>query len=184
MYYIYCRVNSEIFQLIINLKNYNMALIYKSFQSSLKTKSGKKLYYPTLVKYKKVVDTQKLAEIIATKASLTPGDVHNVVRNLMEVMKEQLLNSKTVRLDGLGTFTMKAHAGGNGVETANKVSPAQIKYLKCQFTPEYKRADGTTTTRALTTGVEYVHVNELMPSGDMASNGNSNGNSDVIDPTV
>ena len=32
--------------------------------------------------------------------------IENVIRNLMSVMREQLLNSRTVRLEGLGTFTM------------------------------------------------------------------------------
>lgn len=138
-----------------------MPLIYKPFKSSMKTKEGKQLFYPRLVKLGKVVDTQKLGELIAQKASLTPGDVHNVVRNLMEVMREQLLNSRTVRLDGLGTFTMITQAGGNGVETSEKVNPGQIRNLRCQFTAEYRRPEGSPTTRALTEGVEYVSLAEL-----------------------
>lgn len=138
-----------------------MPLIYKPIQSSLPVKDGKKLFYPRLVKMGKVVDTQRIGELIAQKASLTPGDVHNVVRNLMEVMREQLLNSRTVRLDGLGTFTMIARAGGKGVEVKEKVSASQIKGLRCQFTPESKRPEGSPTTRALTQGVEYVSLSEL-----------------------
>ena len=109
-----------------------------------------------------------VGELIAQKASLTPGDVHNVIRNLMEVMKEQLLNSRTVKLEGLGTFTMIINAGGNGVETADKVSPNQIKYLKCQFTPEFTQNAGGGRTRALTTGVEYVHVDNLLKGLEVA----------------
>lgn len=164
-----------------------MPLIYKPYQSSMKTKENKNLYYPRLVKMGNVVDTQKLGELIAQKASLTPGDVHNVVRNLMEVMREQLLNSRTVRLDGLGTFTMIASAGGKGVETADKVSPGQIKHLRCQFTPEYKRPKGSTTTRALLDGVEYVSLEELTRSGSNSSGGgegNNGGGGEIIDPTA
>lgn len=139
-----------------------MPLIYKTIQSTLATKSGEKLFYPVLVKMGKVVDTQKIGEMIAQKASLTPGDVHNVIRNLMEVMREQLLNSRTVRLDGLGTFTMIAHAGGNGVATKDKVNPSQIKKLRCQFTPEYTRPAGSGTTRALTEGAEYESLDALV----------------------
>ncbi len=138
-----------------------MPLIYKTIQSTLPTKSGERLYYPVLVKMGKVVDTQKIGELIAQKASLTPGDVHSVIRNLMEVMREQLLNSRTVRLDGLGTFTMIAKAGGNGVATKDKVNPSQIRNLRCQFTPEYKRAVGAGVTRALTEGVEYESLDAL-----------------------
>ena len=137
-----------------------MPLIYKAIQSTLPTKKGEKLFYPVLVKMGKTVDTQKLGELIAQKASLTPGDVHNVVRNLMEVMREQLLNSRSVRLDGLGTFTMISRAGGKGVATKDKVSPDQIRGLRCQFTPEFHRTPGA-VTRALTQGVEYVSLDEL-----------------------
>ena len=134
-----------------------MPLIYKPYQATLANKEGQKLYYPRLVKFGKMVNTQK-------KASLTPGDVHNVIRNLMSVMREQLLNSRTVRLEGLGTFTMIAKAGGKGVELESKVSSSQITSLRCQFTPEYTRAANGSATRALTTGVEFVHIKDVAGS--------------------
>ena len=97
-----------------------MPLIYKPYQATLANKEGQKLFYPRLVKIGRTVNTQKMAELIAEKASLTAGDVHNVIRNLMSVMREQLLNSRTVRLEGLGTFTMVAKACGKGVEQESK----------------------------------------------------------------
>lgn len=93
------------------------------------------MWHLNLVKAGGTVATQQLAEVIAEKSSLTAGDVQNVVRNLMSVMREYLLNSRSVRLDGLGTFTMKACTRGKGVESADKVSPNQITALKCRFTP-------------------------------------------------
>jgi predicted histone-like DNA-binding protein len=135
-----------------------MPLIYKPYQATLANKEGQKLYYPRLVKF------GKMAELIAEKASLTAGDVHNVIRNLMSVMREQLLNSRTVRLEGLGTFTMIAKAGGKGVELESKVSSSQITSLRCQFTPEYTRAANGSATRALTTGVEFVHIKDVAGS--------------------
>ena len=103
-----------------------MPLIYKPYQATLANKEGQKLFYPRLVKIGRTVNTQKMAELIAEKASLTAGDVHNVIRNLMSVMREQLLNSRTVRLEGLGTFTMVAKACGKGVEQESKVSFAAL----------------------------------------------------------
>lgn len=168
-----------------------MALIYKAYQSSLETKEGKKLYYPRLVKTRKIVDTQKLGELIAEKSSLTPGDVHNVVRNLMAVMRDQLLNSCTVRLDGLGTFTMVAHAGGNGVEKPEDVSSSQISRLVCRFTPEYKRPSGSTSTRALLDGVEYINITQLggtisssTDDEDEDTGGNGGNDGGFIDPAA
>ena len=63
-----------------------------------------------------------------------------------------------------------------------------MKYLKCQFTTEYKQADGTSRTRAITSGVEYVHVNSLMKglniedeSAKGVPSGSDNG---LFDPSV
>lgn len=140
-----------------------MPLIYKPFQSELPTKDGERLFYPRLVKIRRAVDTDELAEMIAEKSSLTPGDVHSVVRNLMSVMRSKLLNGRSVRLNGLGTFTIIARAGGQGVKTAEEVSSAQIKGLRCRFTPEYKRSSGSNkTTRSLLDGVEYVKLSDLL----------------------
>lgn len=159
-----------------------MALIYKSVKSNLPTKEGQKLYYPRLIKAGKIVNTQKLGELIAEKASLTPGDVHNVVRNLLSVMREQLLNSRTVRLDGLGTFTMIAQAKGRGVEKPEDVSSSQIVRLRCRFTPEYTRASGSTATRALLDGVEYINLSDLVGKYLLNEGNDGSGEHEIPEP--
>lgn len=50
-----------------------MPLIYKPYQATLANKEGQKLFYPRLVKIGRTVNTQKMAELIAEKASLTAG---------------------------------------------------------------------------------------------------------------
>ena len=163
-----------------------MPLIYKPYQANIANKAGQKLYYPRLVQFSKMVNKQKMA------------DVHNVIRNLMSVMREQLLNSRTVRLEGLGTFTMIAKAGGKGVVLESKVSSSQIVSLRCQFTPEYTRSADGVTTRALTSGVEFVHVKDVAGGfvddddknhsggGDNPGGGSTPGGDDdeAPDPTV
>ena len=47
-----------------------MPLIYKPYQANIANKAGQKLYYPRLVKFSKMVNTQKMAELIAEKASI------------------------------------------------------------------------------------------------------------------
>ena len=152
-----------------------MPLFYKAVQSPIANKAGAKLCHLNLVKAGGTVATQQLAEVIAEKSSLTAGDVQNVVRNLMSVMREYLLNSRSVRLDGLGTFTMKACTRGKGVESADKVSPNQITALKCRFTPEYTRPAAIGTTRALTQGVQFLHADLL--KNDTSEEGPSGGGS-------
>ena len=149
-------------------------------QSSLATKEGAKLWHLSLKKVGRAVDAQQLAEVIAEKSSLTPGDVHNVIRNLMTVMRSQLLNSRTVRLDGLGTFTMKARTRGKGVVKSEDVNPNQVTALRCQFTPEYTRPAAIGTTRALLQGVEFEKWTGVVTDGkdDADDGGNSGGGSD------
>jgi len=106
------------------------------------TEEGEKLWYPHLVKIGGIVHTQDLAEEIAKMSSLTEGDVHNVVRNLLSCVSKHLKNSRSVQLDGLGTFTLKSQSAGNGVKTPEEVSPKQINYLKVHFTPSYNMVGG------------------------------------------
>ena len=117
------------------------------------------------------MDTQSLAESIAEKSSLTPGDVQNVIRNLMSTMRMHLLNSRTVRLNGLGTFTMKARTRGKGTEKSEDVNPNQVTALRCQFTPEYTRPAAIGTTRALIQGVEFEKWKGTTADDNSSGNG-------------
>ena len=47
-----------------------MPLIYKPYQATLANKEGQKLYYPRLVKFGKMVNTQKMAELSLQKRFL------------------------------------------------------------------------------------------------------------------
>ena len=162
-----------------------MPLLYYARQSQLKTKDGVKQWHLTLKKVGRAVSLQQLGEMVAEKCSATPGDVHNVIRNLMSVMRLQLLNSRTVRLDGLGTFTVKARTRGNGVDNEKDVTPNQVKSLHFMFTPEYTRPAALGTTRALWQGVEFEKWTGKVTSGggapDDGGGGNSGGDGGIED---
>ena len=157
-----------------------MPLFYYARQSQIATKEGVKTWHLSLKKVGKVVDTQLLAESIAEKSSLTPGDVQNVVRNLLSVMRVHLLNSHSVRLEGLGTFTMGIRSRGKGVDTEEKVNPNQITSVHCRFTPEYFRPIAVGTTRALTQGMTFAHADLI---GKVVDN-NAGGDGEGEDPAA
>lgn len=160
-----------------------MPLFYKPVQSSIASKDGNKKWHPSLVKVGKMVTTQKIGELIAEKASLTPGDVHSVIRNLMAVMREQLLNSRSVKLDGLGTFTVIANSAEKGVDKSEDVAPAQIVRLRVNFRPEYTKSAGTGgTTRALYSGVEYERWGDTQDEN--TSDGKDDNGDNPKDPTA
>lgn len=154
-----------------------MPLLYYARQSQLKTKDGVNQWHLTLKKVGRAVSLQQLGEMVAEKCSATPGDVHNVIRNLVSVMRLQLLNSRTVRLDGLGTFTVMARTRGKGVDNEKDVTPNQVTSLHFMFTPEYTRPAALGTTRALWQGVEFEKWTGKDATGNDDSGNGGGGNS-------
>jgi predicted histone-like DNA-binding protein len=158
-----------------------MPLLYKALQNSRPSKDGKNKWHLGLMKFKKVVDTQKIGEMIAAKSSLTSEDVHSVIRNMIDVMSNALLNSQTVRLDGFGTFTVIAKTTGKGVDSPEKVSPSQVNYLKIQFTPSSTRTSGG-TTRAIYNDVAYERWDRKSASVVADEENQSGNDGSYVDP--
>ena len=98
------------------------------------------------------------------------------------------MNGFSVSLDELGTFTDIAKTGGRGVKNPEDVNASQIKSMRIQFTPSYKRTPMEGVTRALFRGVEfkrwagdpYNPINKDA-TGNMPG-GNNNGDDDIVDP--
>ena len=125
-----------------------MPVIYKSFQSVLANKEGKKLFYPRVVLTGNV-DTEQVAKEIAELSSLSTGDSKNVIDNLVTVMTRHLQSSESVTLDGLGTFrlTMKSTMNGsvtppNTALTASirRASERQLSRRVCRLLPASRAA--------------------------------------------
>ncbi|NDV82993.1 HU family DNA-binding protein [Bacteroides sp. 51] len=159
-----------------------MTLFYKARQSTLESKDGKKKWYPILVKTGKAVSLLEMATEVAEKSSLTPGDTLSVSQNLMMVMSRHLMNSRSVRLDGLGTFTVIGKAKGTGVDTEEEVSSLQFNGLRVRFTPEYTRNNTQGTTRAMFSKVEYAKWGDSKSTKGNSSDNGGDDDEEVIDP--
>lgn len=147
-----------------------MALVFKAFQSNIKNKSGVKLWYPRVITVGKTVSTRQLATDVAEMSTMTPGDMYNALHTLASVMKRYLQESHSVKLDGIGTFSLHSRAGGNGVATEKEVNSTQIGRIVCHFVPETtKNIDGTVATRALVQGVSFVSLASLTESATSSS---------------
>lgn len=145
-----------------------MPVIYKSQQSSLPTKEGKKLFHPRVV-LTGSVSTNQIAREIAELSSLSTGDVKNVLDNLVSVMTRHLQSSESVLLDGLGSFRYTLTSSGRGVETADEVSATQAT-LMVRFQPASTRnLDGSQATRSLVTGARCVRFDQLETVSDGSS---------------
>ena len=132
-----------------------MPIPYKARKASLANKEGKKLYHPQVVIIGNT-DLNNLAKEVAELSSLSPGDVKNTIDNLITVMTRHLQSGESVTLDGLGSFALSLKSRGNGVETADEVSPSDAR-LKINFRPSTTRnSDRTVATRSLMTGSSFV----------------------------
>lgn len=76
-------------------------------------------------------------------------------------MCSELFNSRSIRLDGLGTFTIIARTRGKGVGDEKDVNPNQVITLKCQFTDEYIRSAVLGVTRAMIQGVQFEKASKI-----------------------
>lgn len=68
-----------------------MPVLYGPFQSVLKDKNGKQLFYPRVLRTGNV-STSQISKEIAAYSSLSPGDVKNTLDNLVTVVSQHLQN--------------------------------------------------------------------------------------------
>ena len=111
-----------------------MAVFYRLHQDqSPGTKRSGKWYaraVPTAC-----IGTRQLAEIIQRNCTVKKSDVMAVLEELVETMRDQMQDSKRIKLDGFGSF--KIGIESKGAQTAAKFSVAEhIKGLHVVFMPE------------------------------------------------
>ncbi len=98
-----------------------------------------KLWYPRSITVGKPVETQELANRIARESTVSPADVHAVIRAMPQVMMDFMKESRAIHLEGLGWFRYTTLSTGKGVATREEVSSNQITGLRVHFTPDRTR---------------------------------------------
>lgn len=113
-----------------------MPVLYKTIQSTMKTKDGDKLYHPRTV-YVGSVNTEKIAQEIAEYSSLSKGDVKNSIDNLVAVMTRHLQSSEVVMLDGLGSFRLAMKSRGKEQRRSIRRAGLAAGTLQSGFYPQF-----------------------------------------------
>ena len=111
-------------------------------------------WYPHTIVIGKTAGTQEVAERLARESTVSPADVHAVIRALPTVMAEIMAESRSVNLEGLGSFHFTAQATGKGVETEDKVSADQFTSVRVQFIPARHRLHPQPRGERILHGVE------------------------------
>lgn len=96
-----------------------------------KTCSEEKIRYYAVPVTTGQITTEKLAEYISDRCSLTAGDVLAAVSALSELIREQLDCGYTVNLHNLGTFFISA--GSEGFDSPEKCTPHHVKAQRVCF---------------------------------------------------
>ena len=108
-----------------------MAHFYVVRQKVDKTKDEKKsLYYGVPVTCGRIT-TRKLAELVADRCSLSPGDVLAAVCEVGNVILERLGEGYSVELDDFGDFYLSA--GSEGYENPKDCTPHRVKARRVCF---------------------------------------------------
>ena len=111
-----------------------MSVFYRLHQDKSKDTKRTGKWYARMVPMS-VVNTRQLAEIMQRNCTVKKADILAVLDELVETMRDQLQDSKRVKLDGFGSFKIgiKCH----GARSAEAFSVADnIDNLHVVFTPE------------------------------------------------
>ena len=137
-------------------------ILYEVKQNRNQYNSGFGQWYAK-VKALETLNTRKLAQHISEHASIyTPDVVYGVLEKFRSCLVEMLLNSKKVKIDGLGIFYTTLENTKNG---ANKKEDFNVnKHLKAlhiRFLPEQEQEQNL-SSREFIKQAEFVNVDSFL----------------------
>ena len=124
------------------------------------------------VKYLESLNTRKLSNHISEHGSIyTPDVVYGVMEKFRSCLLEMLLNSKKVKIEGLGTFYTTRECQKGGAVSKEKFSVLKdIKGLHIRFLPEQEQ-ETNISSREFLKQAEFINVDSLLKKEDDPSAG-------------
>ena len=164
----------------------------KQNQNSFSAAFGK---WYAQIKNLETLNTRKLANHISEHGSIyTPDVVYGVLEKFRSCLVEMLLNSKKVKIEGLGTFYCTLENQKNGALKKEDFNVNKhLKALHIRFLPE-QTTEENISSREFLKKAEFVNIDTLMQkekeeeenggsgSGENGG-GENNGGSDTPTPT-
>ena len=137
-------------------------ILYEVKQNQVKDSKANGKWFAS-VKSLETVNTRRLAQHISEHGSVyTPDVVYGVLEKFRSCLIEMLLNSKKVKIDGLGTFycTLENQKGG----AARREDFSVLKHLKAlhiRFMPEQAQVENI-SSREFLKKAEFISVEQLV----------------------
>ena len=147
-------------------------IIYEVYQNQNEHSSAFGKWYGR-VKYLESLNTRKLANHISEHGSIyTPDVVYGVLEKFRSCLLEMLLNSKKVKIEGLGTFYTTLECKKGGALTKDKFNiSSNIDGLHIRFLPEQEQEQNI-SSRQFLKQAEFINVDSLLKKDDEAEGGN------------
>ena len=148
-------------------------ILYEVYQNDIKDSEsvmfGK--WYARL-KSIETLSTEKLAKHISEHGSVFTADVvEGVMKKVKTCLVEMLLESKKVKIAGLGTFYLTAECTKGGADKEEDFNVNQhLKALHIRFLPD-QTAEDNLSSREFIKKAEFVNVKSLLSSGKEDSEG-------------
>ena len=149
-------------------------IIYEVYQNKNEHTAAYGKFYAR-VKNLESLNTRKLANHISEHGSIyTPDVVYGVLEKFRSCLLEMLLNSKKVKIEGLGTFYTTIECAKGGALTKDKFSVNKdIKGLHIRFLPEQEQEQNI-SSREFLKQAEFINIDNLLPKEeDEEENGGS-----------
>ena len=117
------------------------------------------------IKNLETLNTRKLANHISEHGSIyTPDVVYGVLEKFRSCLIEMLLNSKKVKIEGLGTFYCTLENQKKGALKKEDFNPNKhLKALHIRFLPE-QAAEENISSREFLKKAEFINVDSLLKS--------------------
>ena len=151
-------------------------IIYEVYQNQNEHNAAYGKWYGR-VKYLESLNTRKLSNHIAEHGSIyTPDIVYGVMEKFRSCLLEMLLNSKKVKIEGLGTFYTTLECKKGGAVSKEKFNILKdIQGLHIRFLPEQEQEQNI-SSRQFLKQAEFINVDSLLPKEDDGTTGNDSGN--------
>ena len=155
-----------------------MAKIIYEVKENKNTKSAAYGKHFAKVKNLETLNTRRLAQHISEHGSIyTPDVVYGVLERFRACLVEMLLESKKVKIDGLGTFycTLENQPGGAQKKEDFNVGK-HLKALHIRFLPE-QATELNISSREFLKKAEFINIDSLLKGTEDADGSSTSGGS-------
>ena len=153
-------------------------IIYEIYQNQVEDHPSKGKYFAR-VKTIETLNTRKLANHIAEHGSIyTPDVIFGVLEKFRSCLIEQLLNSRKVKIDGLGIFYLTAECAKGGAESAEKFNVQKnIEALHIRFLPDTEQ-ETNISSRQFLKKASFINKAALFKDAEEDAEGTEGSGSD------